>query len=224
MTGALMTFLLIFSKVACDSAKFSSQAFRKDFEESFAGRCLKYGFVDKFLSLQSKSDIFLVNKTQRTSTNNIRYLHFDFQHHGGGGLGDRIAGLVTAATIALRHDRGFVIQPDDTFGDLFRPLRASDITSLRTSSRRNSSTDAPETKDWTHLWNTYENISISQRKQDTRLMQCHNNPSAACGMDVDLKDKTILYIGNRYAFSSPCFTELDQPLVFVIHGSLAFAV
>jgi hypothetical protein len=205
MTGALMTFLLIFSKVACDSAKFSSQAFRKDFEESFAGRCLKYGFVDKFLSLQSKSDIFLVNKTQRTSTNNIRYLHFDFQHHGNGGLGDRIAGLVTAATIALRYDRGFVLQPDDTFGVFFRPLQATDMISLA-SSRRNSSTDVPilqkegKELDWTHLWNTYKNIPNSQ-KQDINHLQCHNDPSAACGMDVDLREKTILYIGNRYAFS-----------------------
>jgi hypothetical protein len=71
---------------------------KDQFESSFFEKCLKYPFVSSFI--------------QRLEYPGDRYLVFVFEEHGlnNGGLGDRLAGLVSATAMSLRFNRTLVLR------------------------------------------------------------------------------------------------------------------
>ena len=52
-----------------------------------------------------------------------RYIYYVLHEHGVNtqGLGDRIAGLLTAAAVAVMYDRKLVIESSSGFEELFEP-------------------------------------------------------------------------------------------------------
>ena len=83
---------------------------KQKFESSLHKKCSKYPFFEKFESMIRNpfSD----------------YLIFVYHEHGSGGnggLGDRLAGMITALAFALRTKRTFLIVGDDAFEKSFRP-------------------------------------------------------------------------------------------------------
>ena len=106
-----MALALLFVLYRLVLSSFTTEVLRPEFEKSFVDRCTstKYPFLDKFFEIQNRP------------TN--RYIYFIFHEHGveTQGLGDRIAGLLTAAAIAVMYDRKLVIESSSGFEELFAP-------------------------------------------------------------------------------------------------------
>jgi hypothetical protein len=71
---------------------------QEQFESSFHEKCMKYPFVSSF-----------IHKFEYPGD---RYLMFVFEEHtlNNGGLGDRLAGLVSAVAMSLRFNRTLVLR------------------------------------------------------------------------------------------------------------------
>ena len=93
---------------------------KQKFENSIQQKCSKYPFFNTFESMI------------RNPTGD--YLIFVYHEHGSGGnggLGDRLAGMITALAFALRTRRTFLIVGDDSFEKSFRPyFNPSNKTSI----------------------------------------------------------------------------------------------
>jgi hypothetical protein len=87
---------------------------REQFQYNFEARCSRYPFVQHHNSLlqQAQPQRFLVFVFQQAKLRN-------------GGLGDRLAGLVTAISLALRFNRTLLIQSEGHLDALFRPYSPS---------------------------------------------------------------------------------------------------
>jgi hypothetical protein len=110
-TGWLSLFLciavLMLPQLRSDS--FVYDVLKPRFERDFRQYCLKFPFVQDYLhQLKHPSG---------------RYVVFVFQQHHqlSGGFGDRLAGLVTAAALALRYNRTLIVHSQSDFFKLFRP-------------------------------------------------------------------------------------------------------
>jgi hypothetical protein len=94
---------------------------RERFESSFNSSCSRYPFVDKYWrNLASPSDQY------------VEFIFGDASAPRGycGGMGDRFAGIINAAAIAIRLQRTLIVTDDSpsAFAKYFRPyqLQASD--------------------------------------------------------------------------------------------------
>ena len=100
---------LLTAKLA--SSSYTTEVLQPAFLKSFTDRCTveKYPFIQRFY--------------ERQNNPGDRYVHFVFHEHRfrNGGFGDRLAGLITAAAIALRFDRQLLIESRSGFEELFRP-------------------------------------------------------------------------------------------------------
>jgi hypothetical protein len=82
-----------------------------DFNFKFNTTCGKYPFVQKYFhSLDVPHKDVLI------------YSFYESKYKKSGGLGDRLAGMVSAIAFALRSDRTFLIQGDSTFSAAFKPF------------------------------------------------------------------------------------------------------
>ena len=97
--------------------KFSAGGARLRFEEKFQSTCQKYPFVTKFAEMM-----------RQPFASDDKYLIFVFHDASSrssvGGLGDRIAGMITAIAYAIRTNRRFIIQGEGAFEEAFRPYSA----------------------------------------------------------------------------------------------------
>lgn len=139
---------------------------RSRFEQQFNKTCSKYPFVQRYIhQLENPGD---------------KYVVFVYHEQGlrNGGLGDRIGGLITATTIALRYNRTLLIESANDFGSLFRPYHPLDITKPQSEQHYTWN-------NWTQ-WTKY-NISLSNNDNtELDLWDCINCVSwknRACGMD-----------------------------------------
>jgi hypothetical protein len=155
---------------------------REKFDHKFAKSCQKYEFIERYLNLW-KDD-------------NVReYVAFVFHEHGqnsgaGGGLGDRLGGLLTALAFAIRTNRKFILQSDDPeLAQLFRPIPPSTKHNLTEGNERTWS-------DW--KWMSWEH-NFSQNLTNLRCVN-PNRWSQHCALDSTDAHKNfqvIRYAGNR---------------------------
>lgn len=150
----------------------------KHFHQQFQDRCSKYPFVQKYLDLM---------KTPPTD----KYLLFMYKEKKGGtmvtgGFGDRLAGLTTAITYAIRTNRTLIIHADEPFKRYFRPMTSLDFTE--------TSQNIPNWQDlsWSGWKDEYET--------DAELLGCVNPSDEKCALDdetVFASTKVLKYYSNR---------------------------
>lgn len=176
-----LTCLLLNSVVIATISNYT-QHLREKFDHKFGKSCRKYEFIDRYLKLW-KDD-------------NVReYVAFVFHEHGqnsgaGGGLGDRLGGILTALAFAIRTNRKFILHSDDPeLAQLFRPISLS---------AKNNLTEAnePTWSDW--KWMHWEH-SYAQNLTNLRCVN-PNRRSQYCALDSTDNSQTfrvIRYAGNR---------------------------
>lgn len=83
---------------------------RVKFEKQFINKCQKYPFVQKFQEM-----------LRRPFSNYLIFVYHEPGQSSNGGLGDRLAGMITALAFAIRSNRTFLIVGDESFEKSFRP-------------------------------------------------------------------------------------------------------
>ena len=114
--------------------RYSTNA-RQRFNDKFNATCAKFPFVSLFTEM-----------LERPISSDDKFLIFVFHEGnsgGGGGLGDRVAGMITALAYAIRTNRRFLIQGDEAFEEAFRPYNPRDVTNQSTEKH-------------TYSWNDWE--------------------------------------------------------------------
>ena len=179
-------------------SSYTTEILRPAFEKTFADRCNteKYPFMERYYqNLENPSD---------------RFVHFVFHEHGlkNGGFGDRLAGLVSSAFIAIRFNRTLVIESGNGFDELFRPYHPRlrdymDPITKQTEVRwLQDGTDriGPNYRNWTS-WAPYDIGLTNNDDVEYDLWNCINIGGAwtsTCGMDkTDVTQKNVKIRGNR---------------------------
>lgn len=209
------------------NCSYTTEILRPAFEKTFADRCnpQKYPFMERYYqNLENPSD---------------RFVHFVFHEHGlkNGGFGDRLAGLVSSAFIAVRFNRTLVIESGNGFDELFRPYhprlhdyvdpitKKTEVRWLQDDSTNNRI--GPNYRNWTS-WAPYDESLDDNDETEYDLWNCINIGGAwtsTCGMDkMDAAQKNVKIRGNRgmshyfvlilfISFSSP--TSDDFSLILI---------
>ena len=102
---ALNGWILLFALVSLLEAV-GKTTLRERFEASFESTCSKYAFVERHQQL-----LF----SPKTSSSYFIYSFHEKQYKKAGGLGDRLAGLITATAFALGTNRVLLIKAEDSF-------------------------------------------------------------------------------------------------------------
>lgn len=174
LTAVLSASVLV-AAAAPDLLQFHKEAFEKTFHDT----CDKYPFVAEYLRKLEHSD--------------ERYLVFVYQENGlrNGGLGDKLGGLVSAVTMALRFNRTLILRSHNDMHEVFRPYHPTDIHS-------------PTPKySWANItsWSNYDVKYANNDATEYDLYDCINNTgqkNAHCSMkDADAPTPHILYRSNR---------------------------
>lgn len=187
MMGSLMAWQLAVLFALFNSAAFArlssyTEYLREKFDHKFDKSCQKYAFIDRYLKLWEDDSVH-------------DYVAFVFHEHGqtsgaGGGLGDRLGGLLTAFAFAIRTNRKFIVQSDDSeLAQLFRPIPTP---------QKNLHTEGKE-KSWSDWkWLSWEH-SFGQNLTNLRCVN-PNRWSQHCALDSTDTGKAfrvIRYAGNR---------------------------
>lgn len=159
---------------------------KTQFEKTFHDKCDKYSFVQQWIKL-------LENPPMK------HHLIFLYQQGGlkNGGLGDRMAGVISAVSIALRYGRPLLLYSETSgLEKLFRPYHPFDLKrkeplyTWENNAHRN----------WTS-WSNYEGHYCCNDNTEYDLWWCINNlgnKNRQCGMyDGDASQPHILYRSNR---------------------------
>jgi hypothetical protein len=179
-----------------DKYSYSKGGARFRFEKKFNETCLKYSFVDRYL-----------HNILNPSGDYIIFVFHENGRHNHGGLGDRLAGMITSSAFAIRSGRTLLIQGDKAFEDSFRPYYPSryyhSVTNLTSeyendssSSLLSSSTSSPSWKSWEWAgWKDHYSNNMSK-------LNCINPipDNTVCALDKIRKYrryKVIKYYGNR---------------------------
>jgi hypothetical protein len=169
--------LLVYSLVA-DALSYSKGGARARFEQKFENTCMKYPFVHQYID------------TIRNPRS--EYLIFVFHEAGQkihGGLGDRVAGVISALAYAMRTGRTFLMQGDAAFEQAFRPYFPYNKQDSVGSEKKYTWS----TWDWAN-WSPYYSANM------TKLHCINPRPGEKhCALDIDYysKFKVIKYYGNR---------------------------
>jgi hypothetical protein len=157
---------------------FVKDVLKPQFHKNFINSCTKYPFTQQF--------------SHKLKNPNGKVVVFVFQEpgHMNGGFGDRLAGLVTAAGLALRYNRTLIIRAQNDFSKLFQPY-ASDA-------RRNHdgkySYNLSTIGHWAKYHKEYENNNITELS----LWGCVNSHSKSCLVTgSEPSQPNLLYRGNR---------------------------
>eukprot|EP01032_Pedospumella_encystans_P022571 gene22571-25574_t len=177
---ALQLIVLVIVLSACSiSAKlsYSKGGARARFEEKFQKTCSKYKFVDKYLeNIKNPSKDYLI------------FVFHEAGQKAHGGLGDRVAGMITAMAYAIRTKRTFLLQGDQAFEDAFRPYFPPDEEGKALSEHFTW-----KSWDWAN-WNREYASNMTK-------LPCINPHKNAhhCSLDLHYhnKFKVIKYYGNR---------------------------
>ena len=149
---------------------------KSKFEKDFHQKCDKYPFVKRYVEMVEQNN------------EEGRFVTFVFNdiNQVTGGMGDKLAGLTTAAAVALRFNRTLLIRSDNEVHRLFRPYHPTDINSaspLYTYQQKYA---------FTHFNPLHKNV------KSERDMQCHNVHLLYCSLpDGDVPQQNIVYYTNR---------------------------
>lgn len=200
-----LALILIFLATVCIKQCFPSQyvaEMKAKFRSKFMKTCAKYSFVHKYMeSMKNPSDKYLI------------YVFHDGKGKLTGGLGDRLAGIVTAVAYAIRTNRNFLMQGDESFEKTFQPYHLDDEIELS--------------------WGNWE-FAKWDRSYSSNMTQlrCHNPKSSHvyCALDhtASLENyKVVRYIGNRAYICRWLIkedldlrSELEKSLGINIHSNL----
>jgi len=83
---------------------------RGKFESQFISKCHKYPFVQSFH-----------NMLLRPFSDYLIFVYHEPGQSSNGGLGDRLAGMITALAFAIRSNRTFLVVGDESFEKSFGP-------------------------------------------------------------------------------------------------------
>lgn len=153
---------------------------QEEFEHTFHARCQKYPFVQLFVDrLENPSDKFIMFVYQEPGLKN-------------GGLGDRLAGLVSAMAIALRMNRTLLIRYSNGLDRLFRPYHPEDLyNDVALYSWENYT-----------LHTSYKASYADNDNTEYDMWDCINNtgrkiPHCSLSDTADVAQVVILYRSNR---------------------------
>lgn len=152
---------------------------KQRFNDTFHDHCDKYSFVQRFSNL-------IENPSGK-------YIMFVMQEHGlrNGGLGDRLAGLISAVTFSVRFNRTLVIRSENNFHTLFRPFHPTDILETKPKYTWGN---------WM-TWSGYNMAWANHDETEYDMWECINNngiKSDHCSMEGgDVSTPTILLRSNR---------------------------
>lgn len=198
--------LLVFAALARGAEELDSEGrryvtrLRGHFERQFNKTCSKYPFVQRY-----------VHQLENTGD---KYVVFVYHEQGlrNGGLGDRIGGLITATTIALRLNRTLLIQSANDFGSLFRPYHPVDIHRPLAHQRYTWS----NWTQWSHYNITYSNNDATEYDL-WDCINCVTWKNRACGMDDGDVGQPIVKLRANRAFLCKWIKHTET----VAHGQLA---
>jgi hypothetical protein len=180
-------------------SSYTTEVLRPAFEQTFRERCpvSKYPFIERYYrNIEQPSD---------------RFMNFVFHEHGlkNGGFGDRIAGLISTAFIALRYNRTLLIQSGNGFDELFRPYHpqlrdyidpVTKKTVVKYVNNNGSETVGANYANWTE-WTTYNHQWEDNDATEYDLWNCINIAGAwtsTCSMDKgDASQPVVKIRGNR---------------------------
>lgn len=171
LTGFALFTIYPKKQVAIADRKFSQTGPREKFEDTFDKTCRKYPFVEEYVAnLEVPSQKFVLYVFEEAGVNN-------------GGLGDRLAGMISAVAYAVRTGRTLLISADKAFEEAFQPYHPSNNGRYTWSNRS-----------WSGWRDEYDHGT-----NFTYLHQCVNpRPSSTiCCLDVDLPQRVIKYRSNR---------------------------
>ena len=155
-----------YGQTGATNQTYSESGPRSKFENTFNRTCSKYPFVSEYLANLEKPS--------------RRYVIFYFDGAGvnNGGLGDRLAGLVTAFAFALRTRRTLLISGDRALNEAFEPYHPNNNGRFKWG-------------DWS--WSGWTKEEIKSHPRDCVKME----ESPKCHLDDDIPDRVIRYISNR---------------------------
>lgn len=144
--------------------------YERKFQENSERTCRKYEFIQRYEEIMKHPK--------------DRFFIFVYHENGysNGGLGDRIAGLITAVAYAIRFKRVLLIEGDPAFGKLFKSYHFAN------------------TSDNGHTWG---NWSWSGWKDsyglEMQTMHCVNPKprKTECALDRDSPSRIVKLFGNR---------------------------
>ena len=171
LTGLAILSFFRTDQVAIADQKFSQSGPRERFENNFNKTCGKYPFVAEYVAnLEAPSQRFLV------------YL-FDEAGVDNGGLGDRLAGMISAVAFAMRTGRTLLLSADKAFEDAFQPYHPNNGGRYTWGNRS---------------WSGWQEKN-SHGPNTSHLLQCVNpRPSQTiCCLDKDLPGNIVRYRSNR---------------------------
>ncbi|KAJ1411529.1 hypothetical protein B484DRAFT_455589 [Ochromonadaceae sp. CCMP2298] len=163
---------------------------RSRFEEKFHRRCSKYPFVEQWLD------------TLQRPRHNFFIFVFSEGGNSGGGMGDRLAGLISSAAYALRANRTLLVQGDRAFEASFRPYSANLTWTGTNGTAGNVTDDADDGYSWrSWAWSNWS-PEVAFSRANLSSLNCVN-PRADelhCSLDhVSQLDsyRVVKYYGNR---------------------------
>lgn len=188
--GSILIFFLIYLQMHVLHGKTYFEQLKNRFEASFQDRCHNYPFVNQYL--------------KRLADPGDRFVVFVWQEAGlqTGGLGDRLAGLITAATMALRFNRTLLIESNTgSFGTMFQPYQINHA-------------EPQYTYDWGAgglAWDSYKKISsndtylidktcISCMPKSRRRIPLHKRCTDRCGLENGDVSQAVIKIYSNRAF------------------------
>lgn len=188
---AVFALTLVLLCASCGFARLSYTAggARDRFEQKFEKTCGKYSFVQRYVDS--------IRKPQND------YLIFVFHEAGQkahGGLGDRVAGMVTALAYAIRSNRTFLVQGDSSFEDAFRPYFPAYGTAANRKSTPEEFANGKTSNDLS--WRSWDWANWSREfAGNMSKLHCVNpRPQEKhCALDhhYHSKHKVLKYYGNR---------------------------
>jgi hypothetical protein len=151
---------------------------RQKYESKFESICPKFPFVKDYQDLlRNPSNKYMI----------FMYHEDDAPTEQKGGLGDRLAGLVTAIAWAMRTRRNFLLQGDMGLQTYFKPR----VTHPELK---------PEDFSWSNWsWSGWKDEHRSAPAVDMHCVNPHQRNTPVCALDWQFyeKDKIIKYRSNR---------------------------
>ena len=188
--AAIFTLFLV---VCARGAGFSSYGVRHAFEKTFDETCPKYPFVQAYLKQ--------INSNPHPDD---KYVIYSFAEHGmgsNGGLGDRLAGLVTAVAFAMRTGRRLLIVADSPFKSAFVPYHTSNRAQ---SNADKKDSDLPNARfHWQNWkWSGYDDSYANNTTFTHGCVNPKGRRSVACALDSEGRVpyenfKVVKHRGNR---------------------------
>ena len=148
------------------------------YESKFQSICPKFPFVQKYQELlKTPSDQYMI----------FMYHEDSAPTEQKGGLGDRLAGLVTAIAWAMRTKRNFILQGDIGLKTFFKPRVSHPALKPHDFSWAN----------WT--WSGWKDQYDTAPAVDMHCVNPHQRNTPVCSLDWQFyeKDKIIKYRSNR---------------------------